>query len=248
MYKSVVSISLLCAFFTFVFTNDVAGFTGFNEQEVTIRWAGERSVIIHIGDDEFAARPGQDATTLLPAETALVVKVETPSETYHAEEFLLVQPGKDSLITLMIAGEHVRITYGEDAETEQPPTEIADSVPEEPAPGELQEPDANDRFDVYETTRGMMISELDPVFAMELWMIRFFTNTVKFRNIERVDDLEWSMQELYARRTSEGEITELVWSGSGSIVMNENEDEITIQSSNPDTGMNTPAYTCVRLD
>lgn len=72
--------------------------------------------------------------------------------------------------------------------------------------------------------------------------------TVKFRNIERVDDREWSMQELYARRTSEGEITELVWSGSGSIVMNENEDEITIQSSNPDTGMNTPAYTCVRLD
>lgn len=176
MYKSVVSISLLCAFFTFVFTNDVAGFTGFNEQEVTIRWAGERSVIIHIGDDEFAVRPGRNVTTLLPAETALVVRVETPSATYHAEEFLLVQPGEVSLITLMIAGEHVRITYGEDAETEQTPTEIADSVPEEPTPDEQQEPDANDRFDVYETTRGMMISELDPVFAMELWMIRFFTN------------------------------------------------------------------------
>lgn len=104
--------------------------TDAGEPEVTLLWAGDRTVLLHVGEQQFTVRGGNEVSLQLPAGEAVRVSVETPAETYHAGDFLIADEDSENRFTLFIENGELKLHYGEKDVAGQSETVATSSRPE----------------------------------------------------------------------------------------------------------------------
>ncbi len=97
--------------------------------DVTLKWDDNRTVLIHIGEESFPMQADGERVIPLPIDDALVIKIETPQNSYSADSFLLIDERSNAALTIWLNGSTVQFEYGTEGElTQNNPPATAETV------------------------------------------------------------------------------------------------------------------------
>lgn len=120
---------------------------------VELVWNENRTSLIQIEDQQWTVRANSRKSIEIPVNTVLRLSIITPQETYHADDFLLIEPVSNPVLTIWIDGDKAAFSY-DDLETEPAEEEVpktTNNYQPEVAPSD----DAKDMFTAGDTSLGL---------------------------------------------------------------------------------------------